>query len=320
MAYPKCFPTRPRVRRWCGLPCSGWLVAALARTAVASLVANAFSTLVGAIGCVTTGTTCVAFIADAAGSAGSIENLIEHFSSEEGRGHPGNPGEAAALSGGLRGHPGGGGGGGGRYNYVFGSEPGGGGALLIASTLSIDIRAGASVLANGGVGGASWGYGSGGAIRLVAPDVRGAGALHVSGGGLGGDGRIRIDLVRRDNLNLTFNPGTPGTLVIGSLMTIFPPVSSQLDIVAVGTERFTPGQQHTVFVNIPAGANPNQQVEVQARDFNRSIPITLALIPESGPPAYFQTTLDNVAANPVSRKITVPFPANVLVRDMAWTR
>lgn len=197
---------------------------------------------------------------------------------------------------------------------------GGGGALLIASTLGISVPAGGAIQAHPGIGGAAWGYGSGGAIRLVAPRISGSGVVDVSGVGLGGDGRIRVDLVHRDQLALTFFPGTPGTLVVGSLMTVFPPVSSQLDIVAVGSQRFAPGTRTSVFVNLPAGSSPNQQVELQARDFNQILPVTVALIPDSGPASFYQATLDNTSVNPITQKVNVSLPANVLVRVMAWTR
>jgi len=197
---------------------------------------------------------------------------------------------------------------------------GGGGALLIASTLSIAVPTGGIIRANCGFGGAPWGYGSGGAIRLVAPRVSGTGVLDVTGYGLGGDGRIRVDLVHRDQLALSFQPGTPGTLVVGSLMTVFPPVTSQLDITAVGSERFAPGSRNSVFVNLPAGSSPNQQVELQARDFNQLLPVTVALIPDSGPASFYHTSLDNRSVNPVTLRVNVSVPANVLVRVMAWTR
>lgn len=197
---------------------------------------------------------------------------------------------------------------------------GGGGALLIASSLSIAVPAGGTIRANCGQGGAAWGYGSGGAIRLVAPRVSGTGLLDVSGYGLGGDGRTRIDLVHRDQLGLNIHPGSPGTLVVGSLMTVFPPVSSQLDIIAVGAQRFAPGTRTSVFVNLPAGTSPNQQVELQVRDFNQVLPVTVALIPDSGPASFYHTSLDNRSVNPVTQKVNVSVPANVLVRVMAWTR
>jgi hypothetical protein len=208
-----------------------------------------------------------------------------------------------------------GGSGGGGQPAVGGS--GGGGAILIASSKDIEVTG--QIMANGATGN-GWGYGSGGAIRLVANRVAGTGILTVYGHSFAGDGRIRVDLVQRDGLALNFGPGTPGTLVVGSLLTVFPPVSAQLDVITVAGQRIAPGTRTSVFVNLPPGSTGNQDVEVEARDFNQQLPITVGLIPDSGPPSFYNATLDNVAENPVRQKIRVSIPANVLVRVMAWTR
>jgi hypothetical protein len=89
---------------------------------------------------------------------------------------------------------GGSGGGGGASNDSSdgGNGGGGGGAILIAS--SGNLRMDGNIHANGGAyswGGASYGgYGSGGAIRLVANRIEGNGQLRATGGGAG---RIRTE-------------------------------------------------------------------------------------------------------------------------------
>lgn len=195
---------------------------------------------------------------------------------------------------------------------------GGGGAVLIASSQRITVANTGSIDASAGISG--FGYGSGGAIRLIAPAVAGNGRLSVSGYGFGGNGRIRIDLVDRRALNLSFDPGTPGTLVVGGLMAVFPPVTPQLDIVRVGALQIAPGTRTPVLVRLPFGASPSQVVEVRARDFNQSLTLTVALIPDSGAPAYYPISIDNFAANPATKTVTVSFPPNILTRVMAWTR
>jgi hypothetical protein len=75
----------------------------------------------------------------------------------------------------------GGSGGGGRSD----GQPrlGGGGALLIACNTRIDVRGIIAAMSpSPDYGGNSYGCGSGGAIRLVAPVVAGAGTLNASGG------------------------------------------------------------------------------------------------------------------------------------------
>lgn len=93
----------------------------------------------------------------------------------------------------------GGSGGGGNADdasFALGSSGGGGGgAIVVASSTRITVSG--SVTANGGNAANSSGAGSGGAIRLVAPQVDGAGSLlAVPGTGsafAGGAGRIRIE-------------------------------------------------------------------------------------------------------------------------------
>lgn len=76
--------------------------------------------------------------------------------------------------------------------------------MLIASSTSITIAAGGAIRADGGnQGDATFGHrpgcGSGGAIRLMAPDIQGTGSISVLGGPgcfpgfAGSSGRIRIE-------------------------------------------------------------------------------------------------------------------------------
>src|SRR5262245_11909056 len=97
----------------------------------------------------------------------------------------------------------GGSGGCGRGNSITNGGGGGGGAILIASSTRIQINTGGKVLAQGGPrSDGNAGFGSGGAIRLVAPMVLGTGSLDVSGDPSAAAlasvrGRIRIDSVLR---------------------------------------------------------------------------------------------------------------------------
>ena len=119
----------------------------------------------------------------------------------------------------------------------IGAEGGsGGGALLIASSDSITFTPGAMIKANGGAGACnsgvppaaqSSGGGSGGSIRLMAPEIMGTAALRAPGGtscnsgGTGSPGRIRLEAF---NLSLTgqVDP-SPFTSPPGL---IFPPASA----------------------------------------------------------------------------------------------
>jgi hypothetical protein len=126
---------------------------------VLTVVARAFGSLFNGINCVTTGAGCVFFAENAGGTAAAVDDLIEHFNSDQGRGQPGHEGESSVLSRGLRGHSGGGGGGGGMYDYIFGDDLGGGGggggeggrSIVLASSGNISV--GGFITTSGGRGG-----------------------------------------------------------------------------------------------------------------------------------------------------------------------
>jgi hypothetical protein len=84
---------------------------------------------------------------------------------------------------------GGSGGGGGNFGGLqAGGGGGGGGAILIAASSSVTLNG--NISANGGTPGYDAGYGSGGAIRLVASQISGSGSIST---GPAYPGRIRFD-------------------------------------------------------------------------------------------------------------------------------
>lgn len=93
----------------------------------------------------------------------------------------------------------GGGGGSSSDNNNGGNGGGGGGAILIATSKDMVING--AVLANGGNrnhGGATWGgFGSGGAIRLIADRISGSGQARALAGNNAQTGRIRIEAYYR---------------------------------------------------------------------------------------------------------------------------
>lgn len=107
----------------------------------------------------------------------------------------------------------GGSGGSGDLGFLGGGA--GGGAILIASNTLISING--AVLAMGGdrnitTGSACGSGGSGGAIRLLAPTVLGAGVLNVSGGfGRASGGRIRIETLQ-NNFTGTVTTNSPSSI------------------------------------------------------------------------------------------------------------
>ena len=230
---------------------------------------------------------------------------------------------------------GGSGGGGTDGNKDIGGG-GGGGAILIASSTIIRINSTGAILSRGGaiVGPNRGNGGSGGAIRLVAPRVYGLGTLNVRGSGYAsldsgpasGAGRIRIDSIFRfeptnaavDNIGFNLQPS--GVASVGSAMIVFPPNNPRLDILQAAGRTIAEGNNGPVFVELPFGANTNQTITVQARNFTTSVAIRVVLTPAAGDPISFDATIDNVAANPAQVIVPVGIPLNTVVAVNAWTR
>jgi hypothetical protein len=216
----------------------------------------------------------------------------------------------------------GGSGGGGELSGIGGA--GGGGALLIASSTRIDVPG--SIIASSPnrstVG--SHGFGSGGAVRLVAPVVAGGGTLNVNGGvsigygGGGGAGRIRIDCSDRRSLALTLTPSSSAS--IGSYMVVFPANAPRLDITQAAGNNIPVGTNTHVEFTLPPNSSTNQTVTVQASNFGAVVPIRLVLTPEYGASSSTNTSIDNSTINPASVTVPVVVPVDVRVQVSAWTR
>jgi hypothetical protein len=229
----------------------------------------------------------------------------------------------------------GGSGGGGTSNSITGGGGGGGGAILIASSTRIQVNTNGLILANGGSGTNQSGAGSGGAIRLVAPMVLGNGKLDVTEAGfpLGYPGRVRIDSTLRydpaDPTNPTnqfsimgvssANPGDPRVWSVGATMIVFPTNQPRLDIVQVGPFAIPESTNNSVSVQLPSGADTNQLVTVQARDFNALITINVVVTPENGTATLYTADIDN-STNPARIDVPVVLPLNTRAFINAWKR
>ncbi len=192
---------------------------------------------------------------------------------------------------------------------------GGGGSILLASNTRIVVNVFQNthgIYAKGGNGA------SGGAIRLVAPEVRLAGGgLDANGSAGGGGGRVRIDCFNRDALAGVGFIG--GELTVGSTMVVFPPVVPRLDVVeAAGT--VIPLDSEPATINLPVGSDPNRTVKIRAKDFNAKVPIRVVLTPDSGPSIDLDGEIDNQAANPAEITLNVTLPVNTRTTLHAWTR
>jgi hypothetical protein len=205
---------------------------------------------------------------------------------------------------------------------------GGGGAILLASNTSITISG--AIYAYGGyasgtVGIAAHCYGSGGAIRLVAPVVNGGGWLDVRGlestvgGDFAGAGRIRIDTVDRSRIAFQIYPTTAPTTV-SSFMRLFPEPLPQLNITDVAGQTIAPNTKEPVSISLPTGSPSNQTITVQANDFMSMVPIQVVLAPETGDPIKINTQINNINSNPGSVTVNVDLAQNVVYHVYAWTR
>ena len=209
----------------------------------------------------------------------------------------------------------GGSGGGGSPGNPGQGGGGGGGAVLIASNTKITFNSGNSITAIGGGGGAG---GSGGAIRLVSQRIEGAPQMNASvQDGNAGLGRIRVDVIERDALNLSIDTRY---MSAGSFLQVFPAPNARLDIIQAAGTNIAEGNSGPVVIELPFGSATNRTVTVQARDFAAVVPIRLTLTPEAGVPQVYDATIDNVAANPATNIFNVTVPVNTRVGVNAWTR
>ena len=202
---------------------------------------------------------------------------------------------------------------------------GGGGAVLIASNTRIDVQG--SILATspslGSQGKNSYGFGSGGAIRLLSPIVAGTGNLNTSGGWHvwgstygAGSGRIRIDCMDRRSLGFTYT----GTVSTGANMLTFPSPLTRLDITQAAGRNIDVGTNTAVSFMLPQDSSPNRTVTVQASNFGAVVPIRVVLTPDNGSSIAYDAQIDNTAAGSASVTVPVVVPVNVNVSVEAWTR
>ena len=194
---------------------------------------------------------------------------------------------------------------------------GGGGAVLIASNTKITVNG--VVLSYGRTAVAYGGYGSGGAIRLVAPSVGGGGNLRACNidGFNGPFGRIRIDCPDIQAYRALTMIGNASR---GSRMMVFPAVIPALDIIAVAGNAIPEGTNSPVLFELPVGASTNQTVLVQARNYTNDVPIRVLVTPENGPSGTFEATILQSSGNPPSTNVPVIIPAGRVSQINVWTR
>lgn len=142
---------------------------------------------------------------------------------------------------------GGSGGGGSSYDGELGEGGGaGGGAILIASSVSITVNG--TIKAAGGAGGGPYGTaggGAGGAVRLMASTIQGTGLISVAAGaGTGCAGAYpQSGIIRLEAFTQLFRGGVSGVEAFGSPYSTFIPASGQtpsLTVVSVNGSPVAP--------------------------------------------------------------------------------
>jgi hypothetical protein len=204
----------------------------------------------------------------------------------------------------------GGSGGGGIWDISGGC--GGGGAVLVASSTRAGIEG--KLDARGPYNGSF--AASGGAIRIVAPLVQGAGTLDASGI-YGNDGRVRIDSPDRyayRNLHIF------GLFAGGANMIVFPPGIPRLDIISAAGTAIPEATNSAVSILLAAGSSTNQIVRVQARGFTNDVPIRVKVTPENGPAGTFDSVVLLSNGNPPYADVNVNIVPEIVCRIHAWTR
>ena len=207
---------------------------------------------------------------------------------------------------------------------------GGGGAILLASNTKVILNAPGKIISRGGSNPpySSGGQGSGGGIRIVAPEVKGNGSLDVSGGSapfdysnsVGGSGRIRIDTYFRSELQLSYAPNSTYTRAFGSFMSVFPPNNPRLDIIKAAGTDIPEGTGNAVQILMPFDSPTEQVIRVQARNYFGKVPITVALIPDTGSTITYDDEIDMDTGNPAYVDVITQMPKNVQIHIYAWTR
>lgn len=156
--------------------------------------------------------------------------------------------------------------------------------MIAANSISIS----GSIQAKGGIQGAGspgWGLaggGSGGCIRLVASTLSGRGSINAQGGGSGGNGRIRIDVLEN-----SFMGGLSGVATQGFQPIILPPPNQAvaLAIQSIGGVAVTPsptGQLTSPDVIVPAAQQNPVSIVVGCTNIPLGTEIIVDVKPANG--------------------------------------
>lgn len=265
------------------------------------------------------------------GPGGGIPNSSNNFTQHANYGAPGTFVSLLPLFGGS------GGAGGPQFNNggtILTGEPGagGGGAIVLASTTKITIAGTGRISANGGddygcalnVGGVPvGGVGSGGAIRLVAPQLINQGTLTAVGGrvqftcsGAAGAGRIRAEAFVFGPFNVT-SPGAslvhqPGPVTIASTPVLVNlPTLAFTSVGGVAPPAAPTGSFTTADVTLPPTTTNPVSVTLTATNTPAPTTYTIKLLPQFASPVS-QTVNSGGSFAVSTATANVTFPNGVI--------
>lgn len=201
-----------------------------------------------------------------------------------------------------------------------GGGGGGGGGIVVASNTKIEMACSGSIRSNPGSRSGNGGSAARGAVRLVAPVIE---EVTCSSGANSGTsivaGTVRFDAIDKTGILDISVSGLTGGSSIGTALFVFPPTVPTLRLTSVAGNAVPPGSD-SVFV-LPAGSSTNQNVVVEAMDFDGpSLDIDVQVVPENGAATVYQATINLAASNPASITVPVTIPVNVGTRICVWTR
>ncbi len=202
------------------------------------------------------------------------------------------------------------------------SGGGGGGAIVIASSTRITITVNGLIRADGGsaafFSGNSSGNGSGGAIRLVAPQVVGAGKLFARGGSTGcgvpgGSGRIRIESFT-SGFTGPVNPAPSISLAPGPVTAASNPALINVPTLAINSVGgivgpATPGGSYSsADISLPQGTTDPVPVVLTATNIPVGTSFTVKVIPQFTGITTVATPLSTGSLATSTASVLVDFP------------
>ena len=193
----------------------------------------------------------------------------------------------------------GGSGGGGRSNAAQ-TGGAGGGALLLVVTQDINITG--VIQARGGSHRYNSGGGSGGAVRVIAETISGAGKIEAIPWNVsGGDGRIRLETINfNDNLR-TF-PSVPINAPDEPLVLWLPEAAPRISIVSVGVHTVPTdptGSPQTSEIDFQMDNESISNIILEANNVPSDASVKVRIVPVNGNPVT-ETAIFNSGTDAVS--------------------